>query len=158
MWPKWTYSRSPVTTGVGLAGEFFSCIGRADAGSGWNTSTSQRLLPSAASKHKARSDRGPAPSPMAVVRYTRPPDSTGDDHPRPATGAFHATFFVGLHSTGTPVADDTPWPVGPRNCGQSSATPIDGTASAARSQPTSGRCLDLHMFFSSVQKRGSHGV
>ena len=68
MWPKWTYRRSLVTTGVGLAAEFFSCIGRAEAGSGFKTSTSHTLLPSAALKHSARNDTGPPRSATAVVR------------------------------------------------------------------------------------------
>jgi hypothetical protein len=68
MWPKWTKRRSFVTTGVGLAAEFFSCIGRADAGSGVSASTSHRPFPSAALKHKARSDTGPPDSATAVVR------------------------------------------------------------------------------------------
>src|SRR5688572_158366 len=93
MWPKCTYRRSAVTTGVGLAAEFFSCIGRARDGAGLSSSTSHRLFPPAASKHSARSDTAPPPSATAVVRYTRPPASTGDDHPRPGTGVFHATFF-----------------------------------------------------------------
>jgi hypothetical protein len=31
---------------------------------------------------------------------------------------FHATLLVALQRIGTPVAVDTPCPVGPRNCGQ----------------------------------------
>src|SRR5579872_1090276 len=44
----------------------------------------------------------------------------GDDQPRPVIGCFQVTFFAGPHSVGRlPVA--IPWPVGPRNAGQSSA-------------------------------------
>src|SRR5687768_4287488 len=106
--------------GVGLACEFFLCLTRACFGSGRNTSVSQSTLPPAASTHIARSD-GLVSSPVAVVRYTRPPATTGDDQPRPGTLIFQATFLDVSHSTGTFVAVEMPWPVGPRNWGQSSA-------------------------------------
>src|SRR6185436_15340605 len=51
---------------------------------------------------------------------TRPPATTGDDQPRPGTAVFQATFFVSLHSIGSPCSVECPWPPGPRNCGQSS--------------------------------------
>jgi hypothetical protein len=59
------------------------------------------------------------PAAVAVVNHTRPPETAGDDHPRPGTGIFHATFFDSLHSIGSPRSGDCPWPPGPRNCGQS---------------------------------------
>src|SRR5260221_13120314 len=59
----------------------------------------------------------------------RPPTTTGDDHPCPGTSIFHATFFVVLHSVGTPVEVDNPCPVGPRNWGQSSARTDDASTS-----------------------------
>src|SRR6185312_6257175 len=43
-----------------------------------------------------------------------------DDQPRPGTAVFQATFFVSLHSIGSPCSVECPWPPGPRNCGQSS--------------------------------------
>src|SRR5438552_2836886 len=56
-----------------------------------------------------------------VVNHTRPPATTGEDQPRPGTGVFHTTLRDSLHSSGRPVSDEWPWPVGPRNCGQSAA-------------------------------------
>src|SRR5690349_18303510 len=32
-------------------------------------------------------------------------------------GVFQRMFSVSLHASGSPVADDTPSPFGPRNCG-----------------------------------------
>ena len=39
----------------------------------------------------------------------------------PGMGVFQATFFVPLQETGTFLAEESPWPVGPRNSGQSAA-------------------------------------
>src|SRR5690606_18022823 len=39
--------------------------------------------------------------------------------PFPGTATFQATFRSGPHSRGSVVALDVPWPVGPRNSGQS---------------------------------------
>ena len=47
---------------------------------------------------------------VAVVSHTRPPATTGDDHPRPGTGTFHATFFDSLHSSGSPRSVESPCP------------------------------------------------
>lgn len=55
------------------------------------------------------------------MTITKSPVTIGDDAPVPANCAFHAMFFVALHSTGSPVSADTPWLPGPRHCGQSSA-------------------------------------
>src|SRR5215218_8103631 len=50
----------------------------------------------------------------------------GDDHPFPGTSTFQRTFSVSLQWTGRPVALECPWPVGPRNSVQSSATARSG--------------------------------
>src|SRR5439155_12509037 len=102
-------------------------------------STSQTVFPSAASRHSARRDSPLFPPVFctAVVRKTRPPASTGDDHPRPGTATFHATFSVALHRTGTPVASEWPCPSGPRNCGQSPAAPIEPSHRATAQQQAS---------------------
>ena len=62
-------------------------------------------------------------------------DAIGDDHPRPGTGTFHATFLSAPHRTGTPVAAETPWPVGPRNCGQSSARAEENVEPTRQNRP-----------------------
>src|ERR1700730_6108739 len=83
------------------------------------TSTFITSRPLSTSKARARSE---APLPLvAVGTQTRPPATTGDDHPRPGIGVFQMTLRDSLHSTGTPRSVECPWPVGPRNCGQSSA-------------------------------------
>src|SRR6185295_7974827 len=54
----------------------------------------------------------------AVVRKIFLPQTIGDEWPSPSIGVFHLTFFVSLHSSGSPFSADTPWPSGPRHCGQ----------------------------------------
>jgi hypothetical protein len=39
---------------------------------------------------------------IADVIQTRPPATTGDDHPSPGTRVFHITFRDSLHSSGKP--------------------------------------------------------
>jgi hypothetical protein len=46
---------------------------------------------------------------------------TGDDTPAPVSGVRQATPAAALHVTGSPVSVLTPLPLGPRQCGQSSA-------------------------------------
>ena len=104
---------------VGLAGEFLLCTGSAPDSDGVKTSVFQSSRPVAESKQSARND-GPASAlVMPVVRKICPRLTTGDDQPEPGTDCFHATFFVVDHSSGRPVADACPWPLGPRNSGQS---------------------------------------
>src|SRR5262245_12345422 len=74
----------------------------------------------------------------------RPFTATGDDQPFPAMSAFQRTFFSALHSIGSPVADECPCRVGPRNSGHSSAaaqwagTESRQTASTRRGMGVSG--------------------
>ena len=59
------------------------------------------------------------------------PQTTGEDHPRPGTVVFHATFSVVLHVSGRPEASTSPEECGPRNCGQlSSARAVELTKAA----------------------------
>src|SRR5690348_11355496 len=58
-----------------------------------------------------------APS-IGVVRNSRLPQTMGDECPRPAIGVFHLMFLVGDHSSGRFFSSETPWPRGPRHCGQ----------------------------------------
>ena len=120
--------RSPSTIGVGEAWLFFAFSSSASCSR--NTSTSSAGLPVSTSKASRRSDVSFFTA-VAVVSQTRPPATTGDDQPRPGTGTFHAMFFDSLHSSGTPRSVDSPWPPGPRNCGQS-------CAHAESAAPTSG--------------------
>jgi hypothetical protein len=43
----------------------------------------------------------------------------GEDHPVPGMEDFQSTLSVALQRTGTLVAVERPWPVGPRKEGQS---------------------------------------
>src|SRR5688572_7650556 len=56
---------------------------------------------------------------MDVVIHTRSLPMTGDDHPRPRSGAFQTMFRVSLQARGAWPAAACPCPFGPRNCGQS---------------------------------------
>ena len=72
----------------------------------------------------------------AAVSHTRPSAITGDDHPEPLTRTFHETFLLSLQLSGRPVSVEWPWPVGPRNSGQSAAyaTSLNARISAAVSR------------------------
>src|ERR1700682_1213567 len=77
------------------------------------TSTFTSSRPLSASNAIARSD---APLPLvAVVTQTRPPATTGDDHPRPSMGVLQMTFRDSLHSIGTPRSAECRLPGGPTN-------------------------------------------
>ncbi len=52
------------------------------------------------------------------VFVTRSPHTMGDDVPSPAGDARHARFWLALHVVGSVVSNETPWPEGPRHCGQ----------------------------------------
>src|SRR5262249_17316549 len=97
--------RSPSTIGVGDAKLFFglSSIVPGDL----KTSTSSKDRPVSRSKAIKRSEVSRFTA-VADVSHTRPFATTGDDHPRPATGTFHATFFVSLHSSGRPRSHECP--------------------------------------------------
>src|SRR5262245_9242535 len=43
----------------------------------------------------------------------------GVEEPDPGKSTFHAMFSVALHFVGSSLSGLVPWPVGPRNCGQS---------------------------------------
>ena len=106
--------------GVGLASEFLRWIDPVVAASGLKTTVSQSVRPSFASRHIACKVTSPCPgSPTAEVRYSRPFDNTGDDHPFPPSSTFHVTPSVALHFCGTFVAAEIPCPPAPRNCGHS---------------------------------------
>src|SRR6187551_3083520 len=61
-------------------------------------------------------------APIAVVTITWSPHTIGDDQPRPAISARHATLIVVDHLVGSVATDDTARPAGPRNCGQVAST------------------------------------
>ena len=66
---------------------------------------------------------------MTDVRKTRPPTTTGDDHPMPGTGVFQAMFSVALQVSGSRGSSAaTPNDPGPRNWGQSLAAEKTGAA------------------------------
>ena len=44
----------------------------------------------------------------AVVTKMRSPQTTGEETPAPASGAFQARFFWRLHCTGNPLSEETP--------------------------------------------------
>ena len=64
----------------------------------------------------------------------RRPTITGDDQPRPGTSCFQTTFFPSAHSIGNPVELERPWPVGPRNSGQSSWAAAERASIALKAQ------------------------
>src|ERR1700686_3779282 len=96
--PKWTYTRSPSTIGGGEARLFFGFV--ASALRVRKTSTFTTSRPVSTSNASARSE--PPRSLIAEVIQTRPPATTGDDHPRPGTRVFHIPFRDSLHSSGKP--------------------------------------------------------
>src|SRR5687767_4967551 len=119
--------RSPSMIGVGLAGEFLSCIAAAVVSVAEKTSVFQTSAPVPASKHSARSE-GPLPlCEMPDVTKMRLRSTTGDDQPAPGTACFHMTFFLFDHSRGRFFSVECPWPVGPRNSGHSAADAIAAT-------------------------------
>ncbi|MGV2339919.1 MAG UNVERIFIED_CONTAM: hypothetical protein LVR18_39975 [Planctomycetaceae bacterium] len=89
---------------------------------------------------------GSSDSPVftTVVKKTLPPQTTGDDQPRPGKSRFHATFSVADQTSGKPLPNATPAAPGPRNCGhtdaslslcrQQTATQYQTTISQSRSQ------------------------
>ena len=85
----------------------------------------------------------PPRSLTAVVTQTRPPATTGDDHPSPGTRVFHTTLRDSLHSNGTPRSVEWPWPVGPRNSGQSSARTANPLTNRRRMMTTRRRQTPL---------------
>ncbi len=78
-------------TGVGDAQLFFGLISRRIDGI-LKTSTLTTSRPVSTSNASARNEM-PRCS-IAVVIHTRPPATTGEDHPRPATGVFHADVLA----------------------------------------------------------------
>src|SRR5688572_17614938 len=57
------------------------------------------------------------PSVVTVVRYTLPPVTIGDDHPRPGIGCDHSTFSVLDQRSASRGLVPTGFDSGPRNCG-----------------------------------------
>src|SRR5436190_24066651 len=57
-------------------------------------------------------------SPSFAVTNTRLPLTMGEDRPK-GTTAFQTTFLEGPNSTGRPLEESIPDPLGPRNRGQS---------------------------------------
>src|SRR5262245_51318384 len=118
MCPKWTKTRSPWTSGVGLAWLFFVWIFGAVLPFSRKTSLFQRVLPLLASRHTAVRPRSPLWLPStstAVVSKTRSATTDGDDHPLPGTVTFQTTFLSGPQVVGSLLSVACPCPVGPRN-------------------------------------------
>src|SRR6185503_14146632 len=57
------------------------------------------------------------PSVVTVVRYTRPPVTIGEDHPRPGISIDHSTFSVLDQRSARRGSVLTGFESGPRNCG-----------------------------------------
>src|SRR3954469_13358665 len=74
------------------------------------------------------------PLPTADVTITWSPHTIGDDQPRPATSALHATFIVVDHVAGSVSIEETPRPPCPRNCGHvvSAGAGVAGARSATK--------------------------
>src|SRR5688572_19475343 len=58
------------------------------------------------------------PSVVTVVKYTFPPVTIGDDHPRPGISCDHSTFSVFDQRSASFACVPTGFASGPRNCGQ----------------------------------------
>jgi hypothetical protein len=56
---------------------------------------------------------------MAVATKILSPLTTGEADPLPGISTFHLRFFDSPHSTGGRPSRETPFPVGPRQWGQS---------------------------------------
>src|SRR5262245_2788678 len=63
------------------------------------------------------------PSVVTVVRYTLPPVTIGDDHPRPGISCDHSTFSVFDHRSAIRGLAPTGFEFGPRNCGHATSWP-----------------------------------
>ena len=63
-----------------------------------------------------------SPASLTDVRKTLSPQTTGEAPAGPGSSTFHATFFVGLQSTGRFFSELRPFPFGPRQLGQLSAS------------------------------------
>src|SRR5687767_3694380 len=63
------------------------------------------------------------PSVVTVVRYTLPPVTIGDDHPRPGISCDHSTFSVLDQRSASHACFPTGFDSGPRNCGQAISWP-----------------------------------
>src|SRR4029078_5953204 len=57
------------------------------------------------------------PSVVTVVRYTLPPLTMGEDHPRPGISCDHSTFSVLDQRSASRTCVPTGFESGPRNCG-----------------------------------------
>ena len=79
------------------------------------------------------------PMPSCDVTITRPPLTIGEETPRPATGAFQATFCVALHVTGSAESLVELLPLGPRQVGQSAADTV-APATGADGQDRKSHC------------------
>src|SRR6188472_2135787 len=109
--------RPPSATGVG---EAYELKGWANCGAATSNSVvSWTIAP--LSRSTATTPRV-LPSGVAVVSHTRGPTTIGDDQARPWIAVCQVTCSVSDHVSGRP-GGATPWPSGPRNCGQSSAAP-----------------------------------
>ena len=84
-----------------------------------NTSMFCVIVPVLRSTLIARND---FPSSVAVVSQIRSPRIAGEDQPFPGISVFHLMFLLSLQVRGSPLSVECPWPGGPRNSGQSSAS------------------------------------
>jgi len=78
------------------------------------------IFPLSRLRQRTRSER---PSSRAVVNQILSDWITGEDQPSPGMAVFHAIFFDSLQKIGRPFSLECPCPSGPRNSGQSSASP-----------------------------------
>src|ERR1035438_6962284 len=72
------------------------------------------------------------PSVVAAVRYTLPPLTIGDDHPRPGMSLDHSTFSVLDQRSGKSLLDPTGFKSGPRNCGQSGSAGVSAVTNSKK--------------------------
>src|SRR5438874_1193672 len=69
--------------------------------------------------------------PIACVTKTRSSQTIGEEFPGPGNFTRQTMLFVALHEIGKSFSSVSPFPCGPRHCGQFDAeTPIDCAATA----------------------------
>src|SRR5437667_10425352 len=71
------------------------------------------------------------PESSAQVTKTRPCETMGLLLPGPGSVAFQRTLFVGPQWSGALFSSATPFPRGPRNCGQSPALTVRDNSEAS---------------------------
>src|SRR4030095_2698651 len=79
------------------------------------------------------------PSVVTVVKYTLPPVTIGEDHPRPGISWDHSTFSVLDQRSANFGSVPTGFESGPRNCGQAISLAAAGSDANNRTEANMDR-------------------